>query len=197
MQAEEVRQVPAALLSGKLDVANALHKSGTIEYSEDGLVEIPIVGLIDSGAQVDMATESLVASIEEQGLSKRFLLDEPIPIGSVKDAVALYLTEAIWLPVRFNDLFFWHMFAIADIPVPPHLIMGLPWMQKYCPAVIEFLQQFGIQTLLPDLTAQLMAAPTRVSPIISPALEPARADSGYCSGNMTPIALNTSTGHTG
>ncbi len=138
----ERRQVSSAVLSGHLDFANSLHKAFSLEFSGSGLDEVQGVALMDTGAECDLVTSSLVASLESQNLCARFPI-EPFSLGAVDRLDACQVTHAANLPLRLGESFSEWDFAIADLPSPPHIILGLPWMRKHCPEVLHFLEKFG------------------------------------------------------
>jgi hypothetical protein len=121
-----------------------------------------------------MVNSSLVDELINQNLASPFKLHLPIHLGSVEKPHAMTITHAVELPVRDGDVFFTHIFGIANIPAPPHIIMGQPWLKKYCPDALKILNEFGIQTLgkLPSTTEFNHGLPT---PVNSPSLEPTKA----------------------
>ena len=189
MQAKRSGHCSAAILSGKLDIANSLHKAGTIEIAAEGLEEVRVIVLPDSGADVNMVTESLVSRLESLKLISRFPLDEHIDMGSVSDKNAFTITHAVQLPVRLGDLLTTELYGVAPIPAPPHVVCGTPWLDKHCPQAMSALRALtDLFTTLPDSQAQMMAAPAEVSPISTPALSPQRS-----SGASTPLELDPPT----
>ena len=181
VQAERVFHVPAYLLNSTLNVADALHKTVVLESAGECLVETTVTGLLDTGAQVDMVTRSLVDRLVESKLCSPTTLHSPMNIGSVKDEIALQITEVVELSGRLGDEFFTHTFGIADIPAPPHLILGKPWMEKFAPEAIRTLERLGTQVLTSPESPGLTNL--EVKHVTTPALYP---DSGYNSGTVTP-----------
>lgn len=99
--------------------------------------------LPDTGADIDMVTEELINHLEHRQLVQRNPLRTPIPIGSVKDKIALTITHSADLTIRIGEKLFKHTFAVAPIPAPPHVILGQPWMRLHCPEALSHLHTFG------------------------------------------------------
>ena len=101
---------------------------------------------MDTGADTEMAVVSLVDEIESLGLAHRYPLKVPIGMGSIDSPSPVFtITHAIDLPQRIGDKFFHWTYGVADIPGPPHIILGKPWMEAHCPDVIKTLKEFGRQ----------------------------------------------------
>jgi len=168
-----IAKASASTLSGKIDIANSPHSQVILEFAEGELVEWKVISLKDTGADIDMVTASLVATLEQMNLVKPFKLDTPIQLGAVNTDYAFTITHAVKLPIREGDTFYEHTFAIAPIPAPPHLIMGQPWLQTHCPEALKLINNFGIQEIAsPEFRAQTMITPDLTRPTITPSLEP-------------------------
>jgi hypothetical protein len=169
--------VSAALLTGKLDIADAPISQVILEFVQHGLSEWKVSALKDTGADVDMVSKSLVDRLVNQGFVTPFKLDVPIQLGAIDVAHALTITHAVLLPIREGDMFYEHIFGIADIPSPPHLIMGQPWHQKFVPDALEIINKFGYTEISTREAHQQtkfqygLPTPTN-SPPLSPKLRP-------------------------
>lgn len=89
-------------------------------------------------------------------LVKPFPLDVPIHLGAVDTKHAFTITHAVSLPIREGDIFYEHTFGIAPMPTPPHIIMGRPWLKRFCPQALQIMQQFGFQHM-----------PNSINPIVA------------------------------
>jgi hypothetical protein len=180
-------KVSAALLKGELDIANALISQVTLEFANEELTEWKVTSLKDTGADISMSNESLVAEIESRGLTSRFSLRTPIRLGSIKDPHAMTITHAITLPIREGNKFYHHTFGIAPIPAPPHLIMGQPWFKEHCPEALDQINKFGYQEINTKATcAQTMVQHGLVNPVITPSLTPSHSQSSSPENSAPP-----------
>jgi hypothetical protein len=121
---------------------------------------------------MDLAMKKLVDELACRNLVTPFLLNTPIHLGAVDNPHVLTITHGVTLPIRHGDTFYQHTFGIADIPGPPHLIFGQPWLQKYCPKALRIIEQFGISQILSPETPNMAAGPYRYSPPLTPARTP-------------------------
>lgn len=141
--------------------------NATLEFAHEGLTEWKVTCSKDSCSDVDMVRLALVEQIEARHLAKRFKLSTPIYLGSVNSIHAMTITHAISLPLREGDIHYTHTFAIGDMPGPPEILQGRPWIDKYCPEMIQILRNFGKQSIgntVPNFTRSI--------PIYSPPLTP-------------------------
>jgi hypothetical protein len=185
-------KVSAALLRGELDIANALISQATLEFAIEELTEWIVTTLKDTGADISMANEPLVAEIESRGLASRFPLRTPIHLGSVANPHAMTITHAISLPLREGNRFYYHTFGVAPIPSPPHLIMGQPWFREHCPEALEIINRFGFHDIHTQAAcAQAMAQHGLLTPITTPGLTPTSSPpcSPPDSPALKPLAL--------
>jgi hypothetical protein len=174
------------LRTGCLDIANDLFLTGSFEFAEEGLVEKSVVFLMDTGAGMDLVTSQLVDSLEKKNLCSRFALLVPVQMGSVKEPNAFSVTHAVTLPCRINDRFFEHTFGIAPLPAPPHVILGKPWMEQFCPEVLDYLSSFGaLEFGSPDSRHHVRKSTFTTSPPLGPTQAPDLAP--------PPLALPPST----
>jgi hypothetical protein len=183
VQAVRRAKVSPAVLAGSIDIANSLHKAFTLEFSLKEFCEVHGIALPDTGADVNLVTESLVAALERKQLITRCPLSVPVMLGSVNEIDACELTHYVTLPVRMGDRFFEEDFAIANIPSPPHLILGLPWFEKHCPGVLSLLEEFGQED---EMMSSPPATPYSLSFVTSAELTP---NTSPCT---TPIACRPS-----
>jgi hypothetical protein len=116
-----------------------------------------------------MVRLALVEQIEARHLASRFKLPTPIYLGSVNTTHALTITHGISLPLREGDVHYTHTFAVANIPGPPDLIQGRPWIDKHCPLAMEIFRNFG-QQKFPNSQPKFV----KNTPIYSPPLTPPR-----------------------
>lgn len=185
-----MRRVSPASIRSDLDIANSLHKAFTLEFAGSELKEISkLFALLDSGADVDMVTRSLVVELEKLGLVVQQKLASPFPLGAWgEDQPFAWITHFVTLPVRIGDSFFEHNFAVADVASPPHLILGRPWLAEHCPGALYILDSFGEGEASPPKPAPTTVISTRsITPVVTPALTPQRS-----SGAMSPINLGPS-----
>jgi len=161
----------AAVLKGTLNLADSLLVPGKLEFAEEDLTEVAVENLMDTGSDADMAVASLVDNVESLGLAQRYPLARPIAMGSIDSPEPVFvITHAIRLPQRIGDRHFWWEYGVANIPGPPHIILGKPWMERHCPSVIEALKNFGLQTLSQrDTPVRALAAP-----VVTKSLAPTR-----------------------
>jgi hypothetical protein len=188
--------VSSALLRGELDIANALISQVILEFAHEELTEWKVTSLKDTGGDISMANEPLVAEIESRGLASRFSLRTPIRLGSISNPHAMTITHAISLPIREGNKFYHHTFGIAPIPSPPHLIMGQPWFKEHCPDALHQINKFGYQEINTQATcAKTMVQHGLLTPITSPTLTPAHSPNSSptnslpSSPRLKPIAL--------
>ncbi|HST80075.1 MAG TPA: pol polyprotein [Verrucomicrobiae bacterium] len=177
VQAVRRAKVSSAVLSGTIDIANSLQKAFTLEFSLREFCEVHGIALPDTGADVNLVTESLVAALEQKSLVCRRLLSAPIMLGSVNEVDACLLTHYVTLPVRIGERFFEEDFAIAPIPAPPHLILGIPWFENHCPGVLTLLEEFGFKDEMmssPPYTPRSLSFVTsaELTPVTSPCPTP-------------------------
>ena len=136
--------MPRRVYSAQLTTADSLHKAVNLEFASDDLNEVRVVGLLDTGADVDIGSESLVASLEEKQLCSRFPLPKPFWLGSADRPDTFLVTHAILFTGRIGERYFEnHQFAVAPTHAPPHLILGQPWLRRYCPEIYDILAEFG------------------------------------------------------
>ena len=177
------------MLQGHLDIADALTSQVTLEFAREGLTEWKVTALKDCAADIDMVNSSLVDELIRYDLAHPYRLKTPIHLGAVDVPHAFTITHAITLPIREGNQFYQHPFGIANIPAPPHLIMGTPWLKKYCPLAIQVIKEFGIQEISTKETC-VRTAPAPSKPIYIPPLTPAKTPkpSPPESPALTPIA---------
>jgi hypothetical protein len=161
--------VSAALLTGSLDISHAHVSQVHLEFAEKGLSEWKVSGVGDTCGDIDMVSLPLVEELVKQKLVSPYQLRTPIALGSVSTTHALTITHAVKLPVRVHDVLYHHTFAVANMPSPPHLIFGRPWLKKYSPDALAIIDQLGIQTIGPEPSLTKHGLPT---PINSPPLTP-------------------------
>jgi hypothetical protein len=75
-------------------------------------------------------------------LPRRFRLDTVAGKGDS------YVTHTVKLPLRLHDHYSEEVFAVAHLGIGPDVILGLPWLEKFCPEAISALKQFGKRLLL-------------------------------------------------
>jgi hypothetical protein len=97
-----------------------------------------------------MMNKQLADSLAYQNLIFPFLLEQPIRVGAVNTPDAFLITHAVEVTIREGDELYTHTFGIAPINSPPHFIMGLPWLKKYCPLALQIMEQFGKRTIGPE-----------------------------------------------
>jgi hypothetical protein len=160
-----------------------------LEFADENLTEISVENLGDTGAEVDMAVASLVDEIESLGLASRYKLRQPIDVGSIDSPTPVFrVTHAVRLPQRIGDEFFEWTYGVADIPGPPHIILGKNWIEHHLPSVVHSLKNFGQNTIGKPRDYPLKGLST---PVVTTALAPARSDKpipfGPAPGLQTPL----------
>jgi Reverse transcriptase (RNA-dependent DNA polymerase)/RNase H-like domain found in reverse transcriptase len=130
-----------------------------------------VSALKDCGADIDMVTQSLVDELMKHSLVKPFKLDIPIRLGGVNTKHAFTITHAVTLPIREGDVYYEHSFGIAPMPTPPSLIMGRPWLKRFCPQALTIMQQFGIQHM-PNSVNPIVALSSTYTPPLTPRTTP-------------------------
>jgi hypothetical protein len=166
--------VSTAVLTGDINIADAHISQISLEFANEGLSEWKVTGLGDTGAQLEIANTSLVNELEKQHLVTPYKLNLPIRLGAVDRPHALTITHGVQLPLRIHDTLILHHFAIADIPSPPHLIFGRPWLQKHCPQSLRQIDNLGIPTIgsNPEPTDFKFGVPTPTNtPPLSPKID--------------------------
>jgi hypothetical protein len=157
--------ISSASLTGTLNIADSFHSQISLEFAGEGLVEFEVTALKDTGAEIDIVASSLVDELIRHQLAVPFALDSPVLVGAVDTDDAFTITQAISLPIRENDVFYEHVFGIGPLPAPPHIIMGTPWISKYCPEALKHLQDFGkISLLSSPPVSKLKDSDTPVTP---------------------------------
>ena len=169
-QEPKIARVPLALLDGTLDIEHAPLTQIKLEFAMLDLIEYPVTSLKDSGSDLDLVTKKLVDILRDARLVVLKQLSQPIPIGSVKEKHVLTITHMVTLPIREGETFYTHTFGVADIPSPPHVIMGRPWLRKYCPAALKIMSEFGQSTSTRPIELEI-AQPTTTANT-SPAVKP-------------------------
>lgn len=187
MRAELPARIASAHLSGTLDIANSLHKAFILEFAAHELVEVSGFAILDSCADVDTVASSLVVKLEKLGLLTRQKLPRPFSLGSWDREVVETVTHFVDLPVRIGEHFATHPFGVTNMPTPPHIICGRPWLKKHCPHALEILDNFGAgEASTPDSGTH---ATRKVTFTHSPDLSPEKLPG---SGTISPIALGPS-----
>lgn len=165
-------RISPAVLRGDLNISNAPISQVTLEFAEQGLVEKQVSGLGDTGSDVDLAMKKLVDELSRRHLVTPFLLKTPIFLGAVDNPHVLTITHGVTLPIRHGDTFYQHTFGVANIPGPPHLIFGQPWLQKYCPKALQIIKEFGITQILAPEPMKIQDLPFKYSASLTPARTP-------------------------
>lgn len=168
----KVYHVPSAVFTGELNITNALVTQATLEFAHEGLTEWTVTTGKDTYADVDLVRLALVEQIESRHLAHRFKLQTPIHLGAVDTPHALTITHAIELPLREGDVYHKHTYAIADIPGPPDILQGRPWIDKFCPEIIETILKFGQKPIGPIENPSFIKRPPIETPPLSPKLTP-------------------------
>lgn len=130
-----------SLTSLEIPIADSLSSTGFLEFVEDGLLDLRVSLLKDTGADWNLVSSSFVARME----LNRFLLplSEPIRFDTAAGRGNSYVTHTIRLPLRLNEHFSEEVYAVAPLGIKQDIILGLPWLEKFCPDAIESLRKFG------------------------------------------------------
>jgi hypothetical protein len=168
----KIYHVPSAVFTGELNITNALVTQATLEFAHEGLTEWTVTTGKDTYADVDLVRLALVEQIESRHLAHRFKLPTPIHLGAVNTPHALTITHAIELPLREGDVHHKHTYAIADIPGPPDILQGRPWIDKFCPEIMETIRKFGQQSIGPTEEPSFTRKPPINTLPLSPKLSP-------------------------
>ncbi|RYP58292.1 hypothetical protein DL771_011284 [Monosporascus sp. 5C6A] len=125
-------------LTNRVSIADPRLKAGYV-YSKDRK-GARIDALADTGAQVDLISDSLVELLALP-CDK---LPKPVKIGSVNDNNAMTLTQSTTIKHRIGQKQYIWTFLVAPMPGKPDVILGLPWMEKFCPEILKILDQLGL-----------------------------------------------------
>ncbi|CCX29518.1 Similar to Retrotransposable element Tf2 155 kDa protein type 1; acc. no. Q05654 [Pyronema omphalodes CBS 100304] len=113
----------------------------SLEIVEDSSV-VSVSLLKDTGADWNLVSSSFVASLN--GILPLVPLSRPVPLRCVNGDTGKTVSHTIRLPLRLpNDHFSEEVFAIADLGIRQDIILGLPWLEKFCPEAISSLRKFG------------------------------------------------------
>lgn len=104
------------------------------------VVEVSL--LLDTGADSNYVSTRLVASLKNKIVP--YKLPTPFNLHGVTGPSSHRVDHGCTLPLRMpNDLFSEEKFFIAPLGIKQDIILGLPWLEKFCPEAIAQLRSFG------------------------------------------------------
>jgi hypothetical protein len=98
-----------------------------------------VKSLLDSGADVDLISESLVHDLDLETIP----LKKAIRLGSVKENHAMTLRTAVDIRHRIARKRTSHRFILAPLQGEPQIICGRPWMRTHCPELLDTIVNYG------------------------------------------------------
>lgn len=145
--------------SPEVEIADSLVSTGTLEVCDQKLVEIIVKLLKDTGADWNLVSARFIASLGN--LITLTPLSKPIRFDGVYGPGKQYVTHTCKLPIRLaDDHFSEEVFAVAPLGISQDIILGQPWLWKYCPTAMTEIRNIGIS---PDTLRDLKTLDTQVT----------------------------------
>lgn len=142
VQSSEEPSMTCSLTSHGIEIADSLTDTGSLEFVEDKLLEVSVSVLKDTGADWNLVSRDFVANNRNLFLPYLASLPRPIRFDTASGKGSEYMTQTVVLPLRLHDHFLEEVFAVAPLGIKEDIILGLPWLRKYCPEAIETIEKF-------------------------------------------------------